>query len=348
VSKNILICPLDWGLGHATRCIPVIRELQSQGHHVVIAGSGPSLDLLRIEFPSSKFHTIESYGINYSRHVPLMVHLFMKLPSLPSIIRKENRQVASIVKSENIDVIISDNRYGCYHKDIPSAIIIHQLSLQLPLIMKGAADSYNLRLIKKFRECWIPDTPDRKLGGILSTTKSKKIVPKFIGPLSRMTGNKTSTATFRVLGLVSGPEPQRTMFEEILFDQLNGSNLDYYVVRGLPSLKNSEHERSFTHLPSQQLNDLINAAEIVVSRPGYSTIMDLAILKKKAIFVPTPGQTEQLYLARELEKKKIAPMILQRELSLTSAFSKLGEYSGFTDDYLKTNYLQKTLREFLD
>jgi uncharacterized protein (TIGR00661 family) len=348
VSKNILICPLDWGLGHATRCIPVIRELQSLGHHVVIAGSGPSLDLLRIEFPLNKFYSIESYGINYSRKVSLMIHLFMKLPSLPSIVRKENKQIAEIVEQEKIDFIISDNRYGCYHRSIPSAIIIHQLSLRLPLIMKGAADSYNLRLIKKFNQCWIPDTPDRKLAGILSTTKSKKVIPNFIGPLSRMTGTRMSSTSFKILGLVSGPEPQRTMFEEILFKQLNGSNLDYYVVRGLPSEQNSNFERSFTHLPSQQLNDMINAAEVIVCRPGYSTIMDLAFLKKKAIFVPTPGQTEQLYLARELEKKKIAPMVLQRELSLTSALSKLGEYSGFTDDYLKTNYLQNTLREFLD
>ena len=316
------------------------------GHHVIIAGSGPSLDLLKIEFPSNKFYNLVSYGINYSRKVPLMVHLFMKLPSLPSIVRRENKEVAAIIENEKIDCIISDNRYGCYHKKIPSAIIIHQLSLRLPVLMKGAADSYNRRLIRRFNQCWVPDTPDRKLGGVLSMSKS--IVPKFIGPLSRMTGNRLSATTFRVLGLISGPEPQRTMFEDLLFREFNSSDLDYYVVRGLPSEKDVSRDRSFTHLPSQQLNDMINAAEVVVCRPGYSTIMDLAILKKKAIFVPTPGQTEQLYLAKELEKKKIAPMILQRELSLTSALAKLSDYSGFTDDYLKTNYLQNTLREFLD
>jgi hypothetical protein len=318
------------------------------GHSVVVAGSGPSLDLLKIEFPSNRFYSITSYGINYSKKVPLMVHLFMKLPSLPSIVRKEHKEIMSIIQQEKIDFIISDNRYGCYHRNIPSAIIIHQLSLRLPLLMKGAADSYNMRLIKRFHQCWVPDTPDRKLGGVLSESKSKKIIPKFIGPLSRMTGNRYSPTTFRVLGLVSGPEPQRTVFEHLLFREFRGSNLDYYMVRGLPSEKDPQHERSFTHLPSQQLNDMINAAEVVVCRPGYSTIMDLAILKKKAIFVPTPGQTEQLYLARELERKKIAPMVSQRNLSLSSALDKLGEYSGFTEDYLTTNYLRTTLREFLD
>jgi len=339
MSKNVLICPLDWGLGHATRCIPIIRELQAMGHQVLIAGSGPSLDLLKIEFPSNKF-------FSYSRNIPLLFYLLSKTPSLLSIIKKENQHLKRIVEQEKIDRIISDNRYGCYHRKIPSVIIIHQLSLQLPMVLKGIANSYNARFIRRFNECWVPDAPDRKLSGNLSNSRS--IIPKFIGPLSRMTGNSLRPSTYRVLALISGPEPQRTHFETALYRELKDSGVSYYVVRGLPCGNSEERDRTFSHLPSSQLNELIEAADVVVSRSGYSTIMDLAALRKKAIFVPTPGQTEQLYLAKELDRKKIAVMMLQDKFSLKAALRQLHDYTGFTEDYFKGNFLQTTLREFLD
>ena len=318
-------------------------------HTVVVAGSGPSIDLLRLEFPNLQYFGLPSYDISYSRNIPLLFYLLSKTPALLSVIKKENNQIKEIVEKENIDAIISDNRYGCYHKKIPSAIIIHQLSLQLPMVLKGIANSYNVRFISRFSECWVPDTPDRSLSGALST--NHKIIPKFLGPLSRMTGNELTgprPTSFRVLALISGPEPQRTSFEEALYHELKECGESYYVVRGLPSKKEDRNQRSFTHLPSWDLNELIEAADVVVSRSGYSTIMDLAALKKKAIFVPTPGQTEQLYLARELDRKKIALMMLQKNFALKPALERLKEYSGFTEDYFRKEFLQSTLREFLD
>jgi hypothetical protein len=310
------------------------------GHTVVIAGSGPSLDLLRIEFPSNKFFEIASYGISYSARVPLMIHLLSKIPAVLSVIRKEHEQVDAIIKSNDVDFIISDNRYGCYNENIPSAIITHQLSIQAPL--NPIANHYNKKLIRRFNECWVPDTPDHALSGRLSVSN---IPHKFIGPLSRFTRRTTTINSYQVLGLVSGPEPHRTSFEEILSKELK--NYSYKLVRGLPSREKSSGP-IFNHLPSQQLAEVIQAAEVVVCRSGYSSIMDLAALNKKAIFVPTPGQTEQLYLARELERKKVAPMVMQQRLSLRSVLPRLDAYSGFTANNISSNYLHQTLREFLD
>lgn len=336
---NVLVTPLDWGLGHATRCIPLINKLKELGHTVMIAGSGPSLDLLKIEFPSEKFFEIASYGITYGR-LPLLLHLSLKIPSILRVIRKEHQQIADIVKSENISAVISDNRYGCYHERIPSVIITHQLSIQTPL--RSVANLYNKKLIKRFTQCWVPDAPDHALSGRLSVGH---IPHKFIGPLSRMR-SVSSTDKFEVLALVSGPEPHRTSFDTLLTDQLKG-HPSYKIVRGLPSLERTSG-LVFNHLPSQPLNELIAGASVVIARSGYSTIMDLAALSKKAIFVPTPGQTEQLYLAKELDRKKIAPMILQEKFSLLPALDTAKNYSGFTENYFNEHLLEKTLSEFFE
>ena len=342
MPKNVLITPLDWGLGHATRCIPVIKAVQAMGHTVVIAGSGPSLALLRIEFPSLKFFEIESYNVSYSKS--LILGLLYRTPALFSIIKKEHGQVAGIVQKENIDFIISDNRYGCYHKKIPSAVIIHQLSIRAG-ILSPIINFYNRKFISRFTECWVPDAPDHRLSGQLSI--NRKVTNKFIGPLSRITPHDSATP-FAVLALVSGPEPHRTSFEALLARELPGSGLSFRLVRGLPHSNEGSPEHTFNHLPSSELSALIQSAGAIISRPGYSTIMDLAALKKKAIFVPTPGQTEQLYLAKELDRKKIAPMILQDKFSLIPALDRLKDYSGFTEEYFNNDLLKRTLSEFLD
>jgi UDP-N-acetylglucosamine:LPS N-acetylglucosamine transferase len=354
---NVLVAPLDWGLGHATRCVPVINELQRRGHSVFIAGSGRSLDLLKIEFPAGKFFEIASYNIEYSRS--LVVGLMLKTPALLSVIKKEHEQVAGIVQKEKIDFIISDNRYGCYHKSIPSAIITHQLSIRAS-VLSPIVNHFNKKFIARFNECWVPDTPDHQLSGQLSI--NPKIASKFIGPLSRLarrpgsakaqqvgtTQHSNRANTFGLLALVSGPEPQRTVLESLLIHHLPGSGMSYRLVRGLPNEQGKTDEHTFNHLSADKLSALIAAADIIISRPGYSTIMDLAALKKKAIFVPTPGQTEQLYLAQQLEEKKIAPCVSQHQLSLPGVLKRMKDYTGFTQNYFNTQLLEKTLDEFLD
>lgn len=337
MSKRVLICPLDWGLGHATRCIPVIHELEKMGSEVLIAGSGDSLALLRIEFPGKKFFNLTPYAIRYSNTIPFVLNLALQLPRFLSVMTKEHREVEEIVKKENIDFVISDNRYGCYHDKIPTAIIIHQLSLPLSL-----ATRYNEKFVKRFSQCWVPDTTNHDLSGKLSINKN--IPNKFIGPLSRMRSND-SGQSFDVLGLISGPEPHRTDFDNALTLLLKKSNLSYKIVRGLPSIGSSDGN-VFSHLPSSQLAGLVESAGVVIARSGYSTIMDLAALKKKAIFVPTPGQAEQLYLAEEMQRKKIAPMVSQSNLVLP--MDELMNYTGFRENYFDNELLQNTLREFLE
>jgi UDP-N-acetylglucosamine transferase subunit ALG13 len=309
---------------------------------VLIGGDGESLALLKIEFPSNRFFELPSYGISYSDRIPLVLHFFSLAPKVIAAIKKEHHIVSDIVAREKIDFIISDNRYGCYHRNVPSAIIIHQLNLRASPFSR-IANHYNGTFIRRFHECWVPDLPDHSLSGELSINKN--IAHKFIGPLSRMK-KSGGAGSLEVLGLVSGPEPHRTTFDNMLQEHLTRSGLSFKLVRGLPSQAPVESQL-VSHLPSARLNELIESAGVVISRSGYSSIMDLAALHKKAIFVPTPGQTEQLYLAQEMQRQRIAPMVSQKSLSLQTAMAQLKDYTGFREDYFSNTHLQTTLREFL-
>ncbi|NBP69699.1 MAG: glycosyltransferase, partial [Cytophagia bacterium] len=171
MSKRILITPLDWGLGHATRCIPIIKELLHQNHQVMIASSGLALNLLKEEFPQLTFFQLPSYKATYARWLPLMLKVFWQSPFFFFVIRKEHAIVKQLVKDHRIDVVISDNRYGCYAKATKSIFITHQLTIQMPkglVWLQSMINYVNHLLIKKFNACWVPDFPDQRLTGELT------------------------------------------------------------------------------------------------------------------------------------------------------------------------------------
>ena len=231
------------------------------------------------------------------------------------------------MEAYKFEAVISDNRYGLYHHKIPCIFITHQLTIKSALgkWSEKFLQKYNYRFIQKFTECWIPDTEDKdNLAGELSHPKINPAVPvKYIGWLSRF--DELSKAKFKnnLLILLSGPEPQRTMMEEKIINELNTFNGPVTIVRGLPASSTfipSMGEITFyNHLPADELNKVIHETEFIVSRCGYSTVMELILLKKKTILVPTPGQTEQEYLAKHLSQKKFAFCIPQNQFLLKNA-----------------------------
>lgn len=338
IKKRVLVAPLDWGLGHATRSIPIIRELQLKGCEVVIASSGNALILLKSEFPGLKFFELTSYQASYSKRVPLILKVFLQLPKFLLAIRKEHVQLEAIVTKEQIDFVISDSRFGCWTKLVPTVFITHQVNIQMPFALKwmqGIINYFNCWQIKKFNQCWIPDFPENRLTGKL--TEPGKLPVKFIGMLSRF--NKTTGGASQIydyLALVSGPEPQRTIFEQkirLCFSELKGRKI---LVRGLPGMgeeivKLSDWDE-VCHLTADKLQSIIEQSVLVICRSGYSSVMDLAALSKKALFVPTPGQTEQEYLSEQLMQKRIAYSVRQDSFSNTDLLLAKG-YTGFTQDF---------------
>ncbi|HET6225470.1 MAG TPA: glycosyltransferase [Bacteroidia bacterium] len=338
-KKRILVCPLDWGLGHATRCIPIIQLLLQKDAEVLIAGSGRSLLLLKQEFPQLEFIDLPGYEITYAKG-SLALQLFFSIPKILKGIKKEHELLEEVIHQKKIDIVISDNRFGLWSNQIKTVFITHQLLIKSPL-GEYVLHRINLNYIKKHTTCWIPDFEDEpNLSGDLTHTYALPENAVFIGPLSRFSSAlpvASSTIILKkaydVLVIISGPEPQRSIFEELILKQAATLPLNFLLVRGVTEkaaiLERKGNIDSVSHLPSSEIKTVIESAGIVVSRSGYSTLMDLVVLRKRAIFVPTPGQTEQEYLAERCLKNGTAYFEHQSEFDLKRALEKGKDYKGF-------------------
>jgi uncharacterized protein (TIGR00661 family) len=326
LKPRILVAPLDWGLGHATRCIPVIRTLLTTGAEVLLAGEGKVETLLRTEFPELVFLNLPGYRIRYAKSaLGTFTALVQQLPKLLRAITFETAWLEANVAEHRINAVISDNRYGLYHSKIPSVFMTHQLLVKTPLRRTDAMLQTQIyRYINRFTACWVPDEAEAPgFAGALSHPAKKPAIPvTYIGPLSRFT-SREPVLDYYPLVLLSGPEPQRTLLEEKILQQAQLFKNPMLVVRGLPGhtgLPQVPYHVTITnHLPTATLQQAIESAQFVISRCGYSTVMDMMTLQKKCIFIPTPAQTEQLYLAQHLMKSNHALCIPQSKFQLATA-----------------------------
>lgn len=331
---KILVAPLNWGLGHATRCIPIINQLEKQGFEPVIASDGASLNLLKLEFPNLKHYELPSYNIKYStKDKCLKLKLTMQLPKIFNAIRKEKKVVQNIIKENNIKGIISDNRLGVYSKKTSSVYMTHQVN-----VLFGSFTLFSSKIhqhyINKFDECWIPDSEsDKNLSGRLGHLKKGSKNHIYLGPISRVEF-KNLPAKYDIAAILSGPEPQRTLLEEKLLSEFNKTDKSVLLVRGVfekeQKLEKQNNITVFNFMNSNELETALNESEIIVSRSGYTTIMDLACLQKKAFFIPTPGQEEQEYLAKRLKRNGYAPFSKQDDFSIDK-LDELDLYKGLSN-----------------
>jgi hypothetical protein len=376
-APRILISPLDWGLGHATRCIPIIKELLTLKCEVIIAASGDQKALLEQEFPSLSFVGLPGYGVKYGKNRAFTVGKIMFfLPKILIRIKKENTWLKAFIRLERPDAIISDNRYGLHHRGVFSVFITHQLHIKTPF--GKWADRWlqrlNYRAIGRFSACWVPDWDAADAGDAGDAGRAVQMIPlagelshpqvlpsiplRYIGPLSRFsppTGPQagsptgvpanrpatppTNSAFSDLLVLLSGPEPQRSIFEKRILQELRPFKGRAILVRGLPQGKAAGVSDAdglppvlppdlhiYNHLPAAELNHVLCGAALVLSRPGYSSVMDLFRMGKKCIFIPTPGQTEQEYLGAYLSGKQLALTVNQRDFHLADALKQAAAF----------------------
>lgn len=314
---KILLAPLNWGLGHATRCIPIIRHYLSQGNEVVLAGDGDSICLLRGVFPELRVIDLPSLELEYTANAQQRGFYLRAIWALTRFTIADQYYLRQILAREHFDLIISDNRFGCFSRDVRSVYITHQLYPVLPKrlrLFQSIARAVHACIYKRYKEVWVPDYADatKSLSGALSHGGRFDKKAKYIGPLSRFAGVKIenkNNGPYSTLAILSGLEPQRTIFEKEILQRYAQSADSVLLVRGKVADPHTLIRKGdITIVPSITDQDLINTAQgvkTIIARSGYSTIMDLQALGvlHKAELHPTPGQSEQEYLAHYLCSK---------------------------------------------
>lgn len=341
-KKRVLICPLDWGLGHAARVIPVVRELIKNGYDVILGADNHPLAILREEFPELEYIVFPGYRVQYSNRSKQILKLAFQLPGFLESIKKEYALTQELCRTHRIDIIISDNRYGIYSPEVYSILITHQLMVKSPLgrISEDLINKQLLSYIRNFNECWIPDLPGTEnFSGDLSHKYPLPENARFVGILSRFNAETSllPEKEFDIAAIISGPEKQRTTFENVLISQLGKTNSKCLIVRGLPDgQKYPETTDNITmknNLSTPEIERVLRSSDMIICRSGYSSVMDLATTGRHAVLVPTPGQTEQEYLSEYLQQKNWFISTSQSKFSIEEMHKK---------------YLRKTFNSFPD
>ncbi len=293
---------LNWGLGHATRCIPLIRQFQSLNKKILIVSEGQALALLKKECPELDFYDTGFKSLKYSKSKFLLMHLLKLVPQFLKHTRQERLIAQQICQSYKVETIFSDNRYGFHCPSVKNVFLTHQIRPFLPFPFKIFSRLIYKKIaswINRFDECLIFDNQDAFYAGSLSSSKSLSIPCRYIGISSRLEQQQQNqTKNIDFLAIISGLEPHRTQFESILRDLQQEMDCRIVIVTGQAQGTDSEEKDIIALSDSNQLQNLIAQSRCVISRSGYSSIMDYYTINQRAILVPTPGQSEQEYLAR--------------------------------------------------
>ena len=356
---RILVAPLDWGLGHVTRCIPIIKELLQNDCDVLLAGNEIQRSLLNAEFPNLPFLLLPGYRVNYSKlRAVWRWKMLLQLPKIFSAARAENKWLKEMIAEHQFDAVISDSRVGLWNKSIPCVFITHQLKMKTftGRWTERMLQRLNYKFISRFSECWVPDVEGEKnLAGELSHPEKKPKIPvHYIGAISRFENAVSNFAAKKdhLLVVLSGPEPQRTILENMIIDEIANYPATATISRGLPGAANiipsTGMIRFFNHLPAKEMEVEIKKAEWIISRSGYSTVMDLLKMKKKSILIATPGQTEQEYLSDHLMRNQLAFCTQQKKFSLYLALNEASLFKYQLSSFDRPKEMKQVIENFLN
>ena len=343
--KKILLAPLDWGMGHTTRTLPIIDCLQNNGHSVVFAGNAAQCSFVAKSVGDIEFLDLEGYNITYGKHAAIST--LLQVRAILKAIKHEHNWLLDLCNKQAFDGIISDNRYGLYHPNIPSIFVTHQLRIRTK--MGTQIDSFiqrlHYRFISHFTECWVPDIHgNNSLAGVLSNPDTLPHETKYLGPLSQFENvapqiPKQIGRSGHMLVLLSGPEPQRSVLSKKIWQQIKLMQRKEHIVF-VEGTDNYEKQdgllpciKQYGRVTKELLLQLIQSAELIICRSGYSTLMDLLALDKKAVIIPTPGQPEQEYLGMLMHKKGIFYSVKQWQFQLDTVRKNVQHFPFETGHY---------------
>jgi UDP-N-acetylglucosamine:LPS N-acetylglucosamine transferase len=350
-SKKILVAPLDWGLGHTSRCVPIILALQKAGVQVVCAGTPNQIAFLQEEVQQVQFLPWKGYGIRYAKSAwATLLILVWQMPKIALRIWQEHRELQSLIDKENIDAVISDNRYGLWTKKVPCVFITHQLQIPVPM-GKKMINWWNHYFINQYNVCWLPDEGLEFLSGLLSKLPiflQEKV--QTVGFLSRLEKLENSVVKENSIALLlGGPEPQRGLLQQCVQEQMANTKYTLTVIGSSQQVEKIDNP-FITYLPivnTKNVETLLQAHDLIIARSGYSSLMDLAAIGKSAIIIPTPGQAEQQYLAEYCSKKKWHMFASQNNFSLENSKLQFTESKLVPLQTSKLNLLQAAIQHLL-
>ncbi|HHB78959.1 MAG TPA: glycosyltransferase [Saprospiraceae bacterium] len=354
---KIIVAPLHWGLGHATRMVPLINSLLERDVQVHLASDGDALSVLKKNFPSLPATALPAYNIQY-KYDNLLLNSFSLSANILRTIPKEQKAIRILAQAIKADAIISDNRYGCHTPFTKNIFVTHQLNIITNPLTQKLVNRINRHFLRHFQQIWTPDFPHTpNLAGKLAHHSSMDKV-QYIGSLSRFQPIRQQPKTIDVLAILSGPEPQRSYFEQLLIQQLTSTKLKAVLVRGKPSAPDNALSttriQTIQYASTDELTQLIAASKIIISRSGYSTIMDFYALglfadaPQKVIFVPTPGQPEQIYLAEKMMLDNRVVAMKQDKFDLASAIQLTDTLQAADFPSARQNLLAQAVNELIN
>ena len=343
----ILYPILNWGLGHASRSSVVIRHLLRLGHRILPASDGAAYLYLREVFPQLNILKLPDLEVRYPGRNPIW-NMALQSRHILFSFYKDYRALKLIAQQYDIDVVLSDHRLGAFVKGKKNILLLHQIKIPLrSAVLSSLFHPFSRLLLRPFDEYWVPDFEEHLLSGKM--TQARLSPMRFIGPISHFTPymeGKHSSEYYDVIAVLSGPEPQRTLFENQIIGELKNLKLKSLIVRGLPETAKNEVPQSVTSeiyqisfLPPEKLLPLLLHSKYIIARSGYSTIMDLTCIQKSALLVPTPGQPEQEYLMNHLKYQNAFIFQLQEELDIFNGLKRLDKarpipIANYPDDLL--------------
>jgi uncharacterized protein (TIGR00661 family) len=355
--KNILICPLEWGLGHAGRMVPLAKRLQELNHNVYFGSGEEHLNFFRNEVPGASYIHFPGFRISYSRYLPQYLIILLKSPLLLWHSVLEHMRLKRIIRDYSIDIVISDNRIGLWNSGIKTVYITHQLRIIFPFpfrFLEFIGIFITRSIIKRYTLCFIPDLAgDLNVSGILSHKIRLTDNARYIGILSRLEGFSSDYTPIpgKCTVILSGPEPQRSILKQKLSRILESQGKAAVILEGKPGITNESKTKNnityYNHLSSNETVRLIKESEIIITRSGYTTLMELVSLGCSALLIPTPGQTEQEYLAASLSEKGWFRSVSQRDLDIKTDLHSTSEKRSWEIKEEGRRLLETALAELL-
>jgi len=352
---RIMYAVCSWGYGHVTRSLPIIRRFIKEGHEVVCVATGQPRYMLEQELGhfdnQVEIVDVKDYPLPYTQNPDAFFFKFLATsPTMLIRIQKENDWVAKDTARRKYDLIVSDNRYGIYNKRVPSFLMTHQLRMLAPgrvRFMEWGTEKFVSFFQDYFTKFIVPDFEEDDLCGDLchNLTQYKKGKIAYIGVISDFPYDPTMEKDLDGYISISGPEPQRTSYERTLRKQVGELKGKWIMSLGKKKapVERIGNVKVVPYLTTKDRAETLSRTDFVITRSGYTTLMDICMGGHKALLSPTPGQTEQEYLSAIHNKKGTWYSVDQDKIDLLEGIKKAKKFTG-----IKRGSTEKAVEKAMD